>query len=159
MANTSITITISGSPGVNAPENMSYMNAAFALWQGAASSDSEDLGPLVDIYDDPACTRLSERSISAERASHEPMTEQVIADHFKAIFQSRILTQTYLETMHGREIKVLFDDFPKLNITLYDGLYGDGHAAMVLQDYSKVPSSERLDKDDQHNFETDKTKV
>ena len=48
---------------------------------------------------------------------------------------------------------MLFDNFPVLDVTRHDQIFGEGHAANALADYDRIPSADRVDANDQHPFD------
>lgn len=108
------------------PEGMSCVNAFYALW---VKSNSDRFMTIENSQDTT--------SLTAEK----------VADLFKT---RRNLN---FDSEGGRAIKTAFINFPEINAYLYDlALNRQGAAYEAIQEYSKIPPSERFDKNDSYQF-------
>lgn len=113
---------------ITVPSGMSCVNAFRALWE---NSKPASFFSLTSISDSAAITTIS--------------TAEKVANLFK--------NHTYFDYEGGRMLKTNFSKFPELEIGLYDRDFGTGAAQKALEQYNKIPSSERFDKNDSYKFE------
>lgn len=59
---------------------------------------------------------------------------------------------TYCERIANKVIRVSFENFPALNVTGYDSLYGAGAAQLALIEYEEIRPSNRIDTYDKTRF-------
>lgn len=112
---------------ITVPAGMSYVNAFHALWKNSK----------------PA-TYFSINNISDEPQASTVSTAEKVAELFK--------NKTYFDYEGGRMLKTNFSNFPQLAIRLYDRDFGIGAAKKALEEYNKIPSSERFDQNDSYEF-------
>ncbi len=113
---------------VTVPEGMSCVNAFYALWENS------DAITCLDSF--PALKTIHATSIST-------------AEKVARLFRMR----TRFEFEGGKLINTDFSKFPQLDIYQYDKDFGPGAARRALEQYSRVPSCQRFDKNDFYKFE------
>lgn len=116
------------------PEGMSYVNAWHALYEGAT-----EVGQFFEMHPD----QLSQQQ---ELVS----TSEKVANLFKN-YPTNKLPLYYMEYEGGKKMKVHFCDFPTLDVYYYDKTYEIG-AQSMLDNYSKIASADRFDKNDSYCF-------
>lgn len=118
------------------PAGMSYVNAIYALWQGSGSR-----GILQDY---PYLRSIQINPLFGETA------EKV---HELFMKEWKYGSQCYVDYYKARPIKTFFENFPKLDASMYDELFGQNAAQTDLdQYYASVPSGERFDQGDRCLF-------
>lgn len=117
------------SNAIPVPDNMSYVNAFRALWENSK--------PAAFFATHPETLQAQEATVS---------TSEKVVQFFKS------LNGTYVDYAGGRLIKTDFREFPELRVFGYDQNYGIGSARKAISDYSRIPSSERFDKNDSCHF-------
>lgn len=116
----------------NVPENMSYVNAFYALWQGA-----KPVGLFGAVF-----TQKQEKEKDDVSSSEK----------IETIFQKNC-PNLYVNYVGGKFLRVSFQHFPKLDVRGYEVLYGEGSAEKALSSYARVHSESRLDRGDRCSFE------
>ncbi len=117
------------------PKGMSYVNAWYALYQGATV-----VGQFFETHPDQL---LKQQELVS--------TSEKVANLFKN-YQTNGFPLYYMEYEGGKKMKVHFCDFPKLDVYYYDKTYGDGAAQRILNQYNQIPPENRFDKNDSYLF-------
>ena len=117
------------------PTGMSYVNAWHALY-----SQANEKGAFFNA--NPASAASQEDMVS---------TSEKVANLFRS-YPTNKAPLYYMEYEGGKKMKVHFCDFPQLDIYYYDQTYGTGAAQRALNEYDKIPSANRFDKNDSYRF-------
>lgn len=109
-----------------ADQEMSYVNAFYALYQNAKISNPE-------------------HNKTENRSEDFDTPEKVVA-----FFKSQ--KDLGIRYAGGKWIGTNFQFYPRLNPMGYEDQYGVGAAQRALNEYKRVPSAERFDKNDSYRF-------
>jgi len=112
---------------VTAPQNMSFINAFYALYDDASYKKENGI----------VRAALSEE---AYNTAFGLTTKKVIE-----LFLQNIKCNFYISRSASIDLRLGFGNFPQIDASLYDKTYGEGAAERALDYYNHTSSSCRLD--------------
>lgn len=116
------------------PQGMSPVNAFHALWKNSR------VAAFYQMYPDSPLPGTSLQDVEARVDT---------AGKVAALFREYLS----FDYEGGRRIKIDFSSFPCIDPTDYDQQDGIGSAQAAIEAYAQVPSKDRFDRNDFHQFE------